>query len=206
VWVLVVVPVLAFYVLMALLYAPRIFATGWDSFWLQLHRTTGAFGDGNSAAGSAGLLQMLALTLPAMGLVYGLGRIATRTSRKVWTATEGRPAMRTLSVVAMIASMGALAFVWWPDGDYKPAQPGERWTVPEAAEVAAATVTGRPAFEDVPAAWSEATEASAPGAEEGPVVEPTPTVSPTESPSPSPTAEPSPTESPSPTSSPSPTP
>jgi len=202
-WVLVVVPVLAFYVLMALLYAPRIFATGWDSFWLQLDRTTVAFGAGNSVAGSAGILQMLALALPAMGLVYGLGRIGTRGSRKVWTATEGRPAMRTLGVVAMVASLGALAFMWWPDGDYKPAQPGERWTVPEAVGVAAATVTGPPAFEDVEAEWSEATENSAPGAEEGPVTEePTPTVSPTESPSPSPTAEPSPTESPSPSPSP----
>jgi putative peptide zinc metalloprotease protein len=205
VWVLVVVPVLGFYVLMALLYAPRIFATGWDSFWLQLHRTTGAFGTGNAVAGSAGILQMLALVLPAIGLVYGLGRVSTGTGRKIWTATAGRPAMRALGLTALVASLGAVGFVWWPDGDYKPMQPGERWTVPEAVGAAGATVRGEPAFEDVPAEWSEATETTAPAAEEEPVIEePTPTVSPivspAESPSPSPTVTPSP--SPSPTTSP----
>jgi putative peptide zinc metalloprotease protein len=200
VWVLVVVPVLAFYLLMALVYAPRIFATGWDSFWVQLDRTTGAFGAGKGLAGTAGILHMLALALPAMGLVYGLGRITTQGSRKMWTSTEGRPAMRAVGMAAIVAALGGLAFVWWPDGDYKPAQPGERWTVPEAVSVATTTASGDAAFQDVPAIWRGATEDATTGEEEDSTeTDPGTTPSPTESPSPSPTAEPSPTASPTPT-------
>jgi putative peptide zinc metalloprotease protein len=205
-WVLVVVPVLGFYLLMGLVYAPRIFATGWDSFWLQVDRTTGAFGAGNSLAGSAGILQMLALALPGIGLTYGLGRLSTQASRKMWSSTEGRPALRTLGVAAMVAALGAVAFTWWPDGDYKPAQPGDRWTVPEAVWAIAATASGQPSFPDVPAAWASEGEQSTtdPTLEGGPTTSPGPndgvvTPSPTESPSPSPTTEPSPMESPSPT-------
>jgi putative peptide zinc metalloprotease protein len=203
-WVLVVVPLLGFYILMALVYAPRIFATGWDSFWLQLDRTTGAFGTGDPVAGSAGILQMLALALPAIGLTYGLGRIGTGATRKMWTSTEGRPAIRTLGVVAILAAVGAFGFVWWPDGDYKPAQPGERWTIPEAAEVITATVSGQQAFEEVPANWASEGEQDTtdPTLDPDPEVspeDPSATPSPVESPSLTPSAEPSPTESPSPT-------
>jgi putative peptide zinc metalloprotease protein len=203
-WVLVVVPVLGFYLLMALVYAPRIFATGWDSFWLQVDRTTGAFGAGDSLAGSAGVLHMLALVLPAIGLIYGLGRLSTQGGRKMWVSTRGRPALRTLGIVAMLSAVGTLGFVWWPDGDYKPAQPGERWTVPEAAEAIAATASGQQAFEEVPSDWaSEGEQATTdPTLDPNPAPspeDPTVTPSPAESPSPSPTAEPSPTTSPSPT-------
>jgi putative peptide zinc metalloprotease protein len=203
-WVLVVVPVLLFNVLMILVYAPRIFATGWDSFWVQVDRTTGAFGQGNALAGSAGILQMIALALPTLGLTYTFGRFGTRATKKLWTSTQERPALRTAGVVAMVAALGALAFVWWPDGDYKPAQPGERWTLPEAAEAIVVTASGRQSFTEVPDAWASEGEQDTtdPTLDPDPEVspeDPSATPSPVESPSPTPSAEPSPTESPAPT-------
>ena len=39
---------------------------------------------------------------------------------------------------------GALAFTWWPNGEYRPIQPGERGTVTDAIEAVESVGTGRP--------------------------------------------------------------
>jgi putative peptide zinc metalloprotease protein len=213
-WVLVVVPILAFNVLMVLIYAPRIGTTGWDSFWLQLDRTTAAFGQGQAVAGWAGILQLIALGLPALGLVYTIGRVGTRVSKKVWTGTRERPVMRAAAAAAMVAGLVALGLVWWPDGDYKPVQPRERWTIPDAVAAAEETVAGHRAFASVPDhRLSTGTQV---GSDVTPPPEPSPSpscsaspsfgVTPSCSPSPSASASASPSVSPSPTASITPTP
>jgi putative peptide zinc metalloprotease protein len=149
VWVLAIVPFLAFNIAMILVFAPRIFATGWDSFRAHLDTTTAAFGGGSELAGATGVIQMLALSLPAVGIAFGMSRASVRLTRKAWTGTEGRPLARTASFMAIAGAVALLGFVWWPDSDYKPIQPREKWTVQEAVSAVADTAQAKPAFAQV---------------------------------------------------------
>jgi putative peptide zinc metalloprotease protein len=202
-WVLALVPFLAFNLIAILTYAPRVMATGWDSFWLRWDQTTGAFGEGQALEGTAGVIQLIALALPAIGLTYSFGRFGTRLPAKAWRSTEGKPVARAGAILAMGGVAALLAFLWWPDADYTPIQPGERWTVQEAAATVAVVAGGGSTFADVEASGNTASqdgplegsgsEAPAEGTETEPTTDPTGTVSP--SPEPTDTAvSPSPVE------------
>jgi putative peptide zinc metalloprotease protein len=186
-WVLAIVPFLAFNIAMILVYAPRIFATGWNSFWQQFDTTQSAFASGEGLKGAAGVVQLLALGLPAAGIAFGMSRTGTRLTRKMWSKTSGRPLTRTLGVLGLAGALALLGYVWWPDGDYTPIRPGERWTLPEAASAVAYVATGSGDAATVRAATAASPEGTAPGAGSGeaPVVEATAT--PGDSPSPAPT-------------------
>ena len=224
-WVIVFVAFLLFNIGYILVFAPRIFATGWDSFRMNYEQTSTAFGSGDSTAGAAGVVKLIALGLPALGLVLGFSRGGTRITRSLWTKTRGKPFARATTVLLVAGAMGALAATWWPDGDYKPIQEGETFTVQSAAVAATQTAAGEPAFADV-----EPGDPGGPGGDQGPEgtdeqdpavvppvieespsptpsasVSPTPTESASLSPSPSPSPSPSSSSSPSPSPSPSPT-
>jgi putative peptide zinc metalloprotease protein len=144
-WVVVFVAFLVLNVAYILLYAPRIFATGWDSFWTQFERTRTAFAEGSGAGGAVGIMQMAVLALPALGIAVGFTRSGTRLSRRLWAGTRGKPVARTASMLAVAAAVGGVAFAWWPDAEnYQPIRPGERWTVTDAAAVAGSVGSGRP--------------------------------------------------------------
>ncbi|TMK73786.1 MAG: hypothetical protein E6G50_00860 [Actinobacteria bacterium] len=68
-YVLTVIPVLLFMFAMMAYNSPRIFATGYDSFVTQYHRVSQEFGAGSTFAGSFGIVQMLILLLPALGIM-----------------------------------------------------------------------------------------------------------------------------------------
>jgi putative peptide zinc metalloprotease protein len=209
-WVLVFVAFLAVNVAYLLLYAPKIFATGWDSFWTQYDRTSAAFSEGKGAAGAFGVLQMAVLALPAAGIAVGFGRSGGRLTRRTWRATAGNPMARTAGMLLIAGVVGLVAFLWWPDPrNYQPIGPGEQWTLTDAGTVASSAVSGRP---DVAAAegvrLGEDPARSEDGHQvvdetEGEVevevdeqtpsgVEPSPTASPASESSPEPTVEPSP--------------
>jgi putative peptide zinc metalloprotease protein len=144
-WVVVFVAFLSINIVYIVLYAPRIFATGWDSFATQFDETSTAFGGGDGAAGAVGVLQMIVLALPAMGIVFGFGRTGGRLTRKVWEGTEGKPAARAGSTLLLIVAVAGLAYLWWPDPEnYRPIRPGERWTLTDAATVTASAAGGEP--------------------------------------------------------------
>lgn len=208
-WVLVFVPFLAFNVALILTHAPRIFATGWDSFLQKFDTTQTAFGDGQALSGTAGVLQMVTLALPALGIAYSFGRTIIRTSGGLWKRTDGKPLARSGSLLLIVGGLAGLAYLWWPDGDYKPIQPGERWTVQEAVVNFSETAQGEPAFAEVPADITEDETRddsnTDPVTDQEPDVEasvtpdriedeasPEPTSEPTSEPSPDVTAEPSP--------------
>jgi hypothetical protein len=48
--------------------------------------------------------------------------------------------------VALAGTAAFAAFIWWPNGDYRPIQPGEKGTIQGAVEQLAAVPTGRPAL------------------------------------------------------------
>src|SRR5687767_1220193 len=68
VWVLMVVLTLGFYLSMMAIAAPRIFATAWDSFRTHVSTTREAWGAGETARAALSAIQVVALSLPALGI------------------------------------------------------------------------------------------------------------------------------------------
>ena len=213
-WVVVFVAFLAINIAYILVFAPRIFATGLDSFQTHLGQTSTAFGSGDSASGAAGVIKLLALGLPALGIVFGFGRGGTRVTKGLWTKTRGQPLARFASVLVIGGAIAALAATWWPDGDYVPIQRGERFTVQTASVAVSRTAAGSPAFADIEeadesegaGAGTDDTDADDPVDQVPGVIATTPSPSPSVSISPTPTLSASPSPSPSPSTSVSPTP
>jgi putative peptide zinc metalloprotease protein len=126
-YVLTVIPVLLFMFGLMAYNAPRIFSTGYDSFVTQYHRVSSEFGTGSTFAASFGIVQMLILLLPALGLIVTFWRMGFRIGRGVWTKTEGNPPLRLASVMGLGTAVAFLAYSWFPsNGDYRPIQRGER--------------------------------------------------------------------------------
>jgi putative peptide zinc metalloprotease protein len=145
-YVLTVVPALLFLFGMMVINAPRIFATAWDSFFVQFHKVRHDFSGGSAFAGGFGIVQMMVLALPALGLVVTFWRTIVRALKGMWTKTEQKPLARMASVVAISVLAAFLAYIWWPNGDYRPVQPGEKGTIQGAAAQFAQVPTGRPAL------------------------------------------------------------
>jgi putative peptide zinc metalloprotease protein len=145
-WVLTVVPLLIFGLLMVLISAPRVLATTWDSVGLQWKAVAEALGDGNWVPAAAGLLGVVAVALPVAGSAYSLSRFGRRTGTWAWssagTVRFGQPA---LALAAVTVAAGA-AFTLWPNGEYRPIQPGERGTVADIAQGVTKLASGRPAL------------------------------------------------------------
>jgi putative peptide zinc metalloprotease protein len=145
-WVLTVVPLLIFGLLMVLISAPRVLATTWDSVGLQWKAVAEALGDGNWVPAAAGLLGAVAVALPVAGSAYSLSRFGRRTGTWAWssagTVRFGQPA---LALAAVTVAAGA-AFTLWPNGEYRPIQPGERGTVADIAQGVTKLASGRPAL------------------------------------------------------------
>ena len=145
-WVLAVVPLLLVSLLFALVNLPRVAATAWDSLGLQRKALSAAVGDGDFMAILAGGLSVIALCLPVMSSVYMLSRLANRGGRAIWKRTDGRPAARLALAAAAVVVVGGSAFVLWPNGEYRPYQPGERARVQEAVRAVRDIPTGRPSL------------------------------------------------------------
>jgi putative peptide zinc metalloprotease protein len=142
VYVLTVVPLLLFMFTLMMINAPRIFATAWDSFFVQYHK----LGHVGTVTTLLALIQMVVLVLPALGIVVTFARLGQRMGVGLWRRTEGRPAARAGLVVVTAAAAAAIGYVWWPNGDYRPIQRGEKGTLQGAVEELPAIPTGRPAL------------------------------------------------------------
>jgi putative peptide zinc metalloprotease protein len=146
-YVFTVVPLLLFLFGMMIINAPRIFATAYDAFLVQYYKVKQDFGGGGSTfAGSFGILQMLILLLPTLGLVVTFTRGSTRLGRGMWTKTQGKPAARGASVLASSAVLAFVGYLWWPNGAYHPIQRGEKGTIQGGIQQFAAVPSGRPAL------------------------------------------------------------
>jgi len=66
--------------------------------------------------------------------------------RSAWCWSEGEPLRRGVLGIGTLAAVGTAAFVWWPNGDYRPIQPTERGTIQAAVRDLRALPTGRPAL------------------------------------------------------------
>jgi putative peptide zinc metalloprotease protein len=145
-WVLLLVPVLLFVFGSIMINAPRIFATAYDSFLVHYDKATSAFHGGQTGKGLLSSVQMATLGLPALGMALSSSRAGARAFTGGWHWSEGAP-MRRLGVISGTAALIALfGYVWYPNGEYRPIQRGERGTVPGAVAQLAAVRSGRPAL------------------------------------------------------------
>jgi hypothetical protein len=144
-YVLTVVPLLLFLFSMMIINAPRIIGTAYDSFFVQYHKVQHAFDGGSALNGTIGVLQMLILILPAIGIVATFWLVSKRSARFVWSHTEA-PAARGAFVVGVGAVGALLAYLWWPNGEYRPIQRGEKGTIQGALQQFSQVSSGRPAL------------------------------------------------------------
>jgi putative peptide zinc metalloprotease protein len=127
-YVLAVVPLLVLVLGLAVLHAPRVFATAWDALGLQWDRLDRAIDGGAPASIAAGGLQLVALALPVAALCLTLVRVSSHAGRRSWRWSGGSPARRAGLVAVAAAGVALIAFTW-AQGDYRPIQPGERGTI-----------------------------------------------------------------------------
>src|SRR3954447_20570251 len=138
-----IVPVLILSTVLMIAHAPRAFATAYDSAGVQWDRIAAAPGP---TAATAGVVQLALLVLPCLGMVMTSGRVGGRVCRSAWCWSEGEPLRRGVLGVGSLGAVGLAAFIWWPNGDYRPIQPTERGTVQAAVRDLRALPTGRPAL------------------------------------------------------------
>jgi putative peptide zinc metalloprotease protein len=143
-WVVALIPLLLGVFGLLIFNAPRIFATAWDSFFVHFDNASAAFGNGRLLSGMAGGVQMATLALPAVGMTATFARGGKRMLTGAWSWSEGSAIRRTLVALVTGGLVGLMAFIWWPNGDYHPIQPGEKGTIQGAVEQFAELETGRP--------------------------------------------------------------
>jgi putative peptide zinc metalloprotease protein len=146
IYVLTVVPLLLFMFGMMVINTPRILSTAYDSFFVQYHKVQHAFDGGSALSGAIGIFQMLILLLPALGIVATFWMVLRRVSGAAWERTEGHPTARGALVLTSAAAATLVGYIWWPNGDYRPIQPGEKGTIQGAVRQFAAVRSGRPAL------------------------------------------------------------
>jgi putative peptide zinc metalloprotease protein len=143
-YIVLLIPVLALILVMMALHAPRVFATAYDSLGVRWEHVTAAFNAGRVGTGLGDGFQCLALVLPALGIVVSSGRVGKRAGTGALRWSDGSIARRTMVLAATAAIVGFAAYSWWPNGDYRPIQPGERGTVQGGLQNVSAVASGRP--------------------------------------------------------------
>ena len=138
-WVLLIVPFLAGMLVYLVLVLPRLAATAWDSMSLEWAAAQASWGDGDFAAMVVSIVSAGLVALPVLGITYMLGRLARRTTRRMWAATAERPMLRTQSLVAAVGLVGLIAWAWWPSDRYQPIRADEPGVVPAVTPAATAS-------------------------------------------------------------------
>ena len=200
-WVIAVVPLLLFNLAVLAVTFPRIVGTAWDSAGRVVDGMDGAVGT------AAGVVQLLALGLPILGIGLLFLRLGRRLAEATWKRTDGRPVLRVGGAAAATASVAFLAWLWLPDGDYAPIRADERGTladyvtaIEDVSTGGTGVVVGRERGTEDPARQPEPEPSVAPGVPPSPGTDPT--AEPSASSSPTPTASPSDTPTPDGTASP----
>jgi putative peptide zinc metalloprotease protein len=145
-YILFIVVFLGVSVLAMVINLPRIIATGYDSAAVRFDAIGPAFSQGGATTGAFDLIQMLFLILPAAGLLYTGVRVGRRVGTGAFSWSAGHPTRQATLGLAGAAAVALAAFSWWPNGEYRPVQPGERGTLAGLFQQIAALPTLRPSL------------------------------------------------------------
>ncbi len=146
VWVLLVIPVLLGLFTMMIISAPRVLATTWDSLFVQRREISKAMSGGDIAKAAVGGIQSLMLVLPVGGMSVTAFNVLKRFGKGIANLYSKRPALGLALGMVAVAALGFAAYVLWPNGEYRPIQPNERWNAEEAVEAVKEIDTGRPSL------------------------------------------------------------
>ena len=139
-WVLALIPILAFTFGMLVFNLPRMIATAWDSFFVQLDKIS----SGDPLQATFGVAQSAALVMPLAGLTYTFTRVGAKLGTGAWSWSEGTPLRRAAVLAVVVAAAGVAGWVLMPNGDYRPIQPSERGTIQGGLKQFSSIATGRP--------------------------------------------------------------
>jgi putative peptide zinc metalloprotease protein len=128
-WVLLVIPILAFSLVMMVRVLPRVAATAWDSLGMQWDVLQQNWVDGAAAEVAVRILAMFTIALPVAAMTYMVVRVANRTVRRAWQWSEGNRKRRALTLIVAAAAVALMAWSWWPQGQYEPIARTERGTL-----------------------------------------------------------------------------
>jgi putative peptide zinc metalloprotease protein len=145
-YVLTVVPIIGLLFVLMLVHAPRAFATGYDSFAVHWSHVGPDFSGGRTGQGIFNVVEMLVLVLPLAGMVYTTARVGGRAGSGAMGWSAGHPARQASLALGTAAAVGVVAFLWWPHGEYRPIQPGERGTLVSGVSSLTQVPSGRAAL------------------------------------------------------------
>jgi putative peptide zinc metalloprotease protein len=125
---------------------PRMVATGYDSAAVHYKAIAPDFSGGQAVKGVLDVIQTLFLVLPGAGLAYTAARVGGRTATGALSWSSGRPARQAVLGLTGSAALALALFSWWPNGEYRPVQPGEKGTLTGVVQEVAALPSGRPSL------------------------------------------------------------
>lgn len=145
-WVLVIVPVLLSLALSAVLLLPKLATNAWDSGSHITSTIPHQLGDGDILGFLASLLRLFALFMPVIGSALVAQKFARMTVSKARSWSDGDAKRRTAALAAGAAVIAALAWAWWPSGQYQPVRATDRGTLVSLGQlVSSPTAAVRPA-------------------------------------------------------------
>lgn len=135
-WVLITVPVLLVNVVVLVVALPRLAGAAWGSAGGQVQAITGAGGFDPLAAAN-GLVGLLLLAIPVLGMAYIAGRLVEKVVAAVMAGWRTRPAP-----AALVTAFGGVLAAWqvgfvWPEAFGTALEHAQRATVPAAESVVA---------------------------------------------------------------------
>ena len=135
VWVVVVVPMLAFSLFTMVLTLPRILGTARASVEKQSTLLGRAWSDTDLLEAAARCIAIVAVAFPILATAVILFRLVRKIVGSTWRRTRGRPVRRGLAALVAAALVAGLAWAWWPHpGTYRPIEPYEGGTLVQAAQ------------------------------------------------------------------------
>jgi putative peptide zinc metalloprotease protein len=141
-WVLIVVPVLAFSLFVIVIALPRLLGTAWANLGKQAGLIDRAWLDGDLLEVGARVLAVVALAFPVLAIGVVLARLVHRILTTIWRRTTGKPLRRALAGLVAVVVIAGLAWAWWPrTGTYRPVQPYEGGTLVQAVSAATSGLT-----------------------------------------------------------------
>ncbi len=134
-WVVVVVPMLAFSLFTMVLTLPRILGTARASVEKQSTLLGLAWSDTDLLETAARCIAIVAVAFPILATAVILFRLVRKIVGSTWRRTRGRPVRRGLAGLVAAALVAGLAWAWWPHpGTYRPIEPYEGGTLVQAAQ------------------------------------------------------------------------
>jgi putative peptide zinc metalloprotease protein len=151
-WVLIVVPILLSLTFTAILLLPRLATTAWDSGRDLAALIPHQAGHGQILDVLASLVRLLALALPVLGSALVAQKIVRTTVSKAWAWSRGSIVRRAVALAGAGAVVAAMAWGWWPSGQYQPVRADQGGTLGGMARlVSSPAAVARPSAR--PRAW-----------------------------------------------------